>query len=143
MIRITSIRQCRASEYDKIYLIVRSIVSLERNKNSILQHSEQVVDLSPSRSLFYQYLNWQKTGCWNKDTFDTIYKPTFLSEIGNNPAAQLWIEYLCKEDSENKNIALLCFCQDENLCHRKIVGDILREKGCNVIFDCDIKRGVD
>lgn len=142
MIRITSIKRCRVSEYDKIYLIVRSTASLERNKSSILQHAEQVVDLSPSKSLFYQYLNWQKAGCWNEDTFETIYKPTFLSELENNSAAQMWLEHLCKEDAENKNIALLCFCPNENLCHRKIVGDILRMKGCNVVFDCDTKRGI-
>lgn len=142
MIRVTSIKRCHVDEYDKIYLIVRSIASLEKNKSSILQHAEQVADLSPSKNLFYQYLNWQKSGCWNQRTFDDIYKPTFLNEIENNPAAQSWLDRICAENAENKNIALLCFCPDENLCHRKIVGNILRSKGCNVIFDCDTKRGV-
>lgn len=142
MIRITSIKRCRVSEYDKIYLIVRSTASLERNKSSILQHAEQVADLSPSKSLFYQYLDWQKAGFWNQKTFDDIYKPTFLNELTANPTAQNWLERLRCEDKTGLKIALLCFCTDENLCHRKIVGNILREKGCSVTFDCDTKRGI-
>lgn len=142
MIRITSIKRCRPIEYDKVYLIVRSIASLERSKSGILQHAEQIADLSPSKSLFYQYLDWQRSSCWNQKTFDDIYKPTFLNELTANPNAQSWLEKLRCEDEAGLKIALLCFCPDENLCHRKIVGDILREKGCNVTFDCDTKQGV-
>lgn len=138
MIRVTNIRRCHVADYDNIYLIVRSIASLERSKSSILKHAEQVADLSPSNGLFYKYLDWTKSGEWNQNKFDTKYKPAFLDELNNNPNAAAWLEKIAVDDKAGKKIALLCFCSDENLCHRSIIGEILKSKGCGVIFDKDI-----
>lgn len=138
MIRITNIRRCHVSEYNEIYLIVRSIASLEKSKSSILKHASHAPELSPSSRLFYDYLNWNKANEWNQDKFDNCYKPIFLKELEHNPEADTLINHLVEKDHEGKNIALLCFCQDENLCHRSIIGNILEQKGCNVIYDRDI-----
>lgn len=138
MIRITSIRRCHIVDYDNIYLIVRSIASLEKSKSSILTHATHVPELSPSRELFYRYLDWSKSGCWDQNKFDNEYKPTFLNELNNDPNAAAWLEKLAADDRAGKKIALLCFCPNENLCHRIIIGDILKEKGCNVVLDKDI-----
>lgn len=141
MIRITSIKRCHINEYDKIYLIVRSTASLERANSSILLKAEHVPDLSPSRALFYNYLDWQKTGCWNTDTFTNEYKPVFEEEIKNNPNASIWLDRIT-EESKNSKIALLCFCADENLCHRIIIADMLKQRNCEIILDRDTKRGI-
>ncbi len=137
MIRVTSIRKCHISDYDDVYLIVRSTASLERAKSSLLQTATHVPDLSPSKNLFYQYLNWTKDGSWGQATFDNIYRPTFIRELENNPNARLWLDKIKADDAAGKKIALLCFCADENLCHRIIVGEILRNEGCTVVFDSD------
>lgn len=137
MIRVTNIKKWKESEYDKTYLIIRSIASLERQNNRILNCSEHVPDLNPSRGLFYRYLDWAKQGHWNQSTFDNEYKPTFIAEIANNPNAAAWFSKIETEDSQNMRIALLCFCADENLCHRIIIGEMLKQHGCNVIFDRD------
>lgn len=142
MIRVTSIRRCHTADYDEIYLIVRSIASLERSKSTLLKNATQLIELSPSKTLFYNYLNWDKSGIWNEDTFKKLYEPAFLEELNNNNIAQELLKTLEMKDKANKKIALLCFCSDENTCHRKTVGEILRNRGCNVIFDCDTKRGI-
>lgn len=138
MIRITSIKRCRTADFDNIYLIVRSIESLKRSQNSILNSAIQVSDLAPSKSLFYRYLDWSKAGVWDKNKFETEYKPTFLNELNSNQNAKFWLDKIAADDKARKKIALLCFCQDEDLCHRTIVGEILKQKGCNVVFDKDI-----
>lgn len=139
MIRITSIRRCRIAEYDDIYLIIRSTASLKHNSSGILRYATQLADLSPSRRLFYANLDWEKRGEWNQEKFDKIYKPAFIDELNNNPNAEKWLNKLEKDNKAGRKIALLCFCPNENLCHRTIIGDILRNKGCNVIFDRNIK----
>ena len=140
MIRITNIKRCHIPDYDKIFLIIRSTASLERKKSKLLDIADHMPDLSPSKDLFYKYLNHEKNGTWNKEVFENEYKPVFLKELAHNFDAMDCLRILKQFDKEGKKIALLCFCQDENLCHRKIVGEILRENGCNVIFDEDIDK---
>lgn len=142
MIRCTNIKRWHKADYDRTFLIVRSIASLERAHSSLLSDAEHVPDLSPSRNLFWSYLGWKKQDCWNQETFDNVYKPVFLDEIKNNPAAGEWLDKIEQLDKAGKNIALLCFCADENLCHRVIIGEILQQRGCNVVFDRDTKKGV-
>lgn len=142
MIRITSIRRCKISEYDDIYLIIRSVASLERSGSSVLQHAKQLADLSPSKELFYSYLDWKKNNEWNQDKFNECYKPTFINELNANPNAAKWLNKIEENDKAGRKIALLCFCPDENLCHRIIIGDILRSRGCNVVFDRDAECGI-
>lgn len=142
MIRITSIRRWRMSEYDETFLIIRSTASLERHKSSVLRDTKHVPELSPSRELFWQQLDYQKTDNWNQETFDKIYKPAFIKEIENNPDADKRLDEITKLDKNGSKIALLCFCPNENLCHRVIIGEMLKQRGCNVIFDRDTKRGV-
>lgn len=135
MIRVTSIRKCHVASYDKVYLIIRSTTSLTKTKSSILNCSTHVPDLSPSKQLFFQYLNWKRTNEWNHKVFDNYYKPAFLDELRNNANAKNWLTRIKTESDAGEKIALLCFCEDETLCHRFIIGKILRDNGCEVIFD--------
>jgi len=136
MIRITSIRRCHISNYDDIYLIIRSTASLERANNKLLTlpQVKHLPDLSPSQTLFFEYLNWVRAGEWNQEKFDTDYKPTFETELKNSNA-QNWLNKIADDSKNGRKIALLCFCPDENLCHRLIVGKALEKLGCQVIFD--------
>lgn len=135
MIRVTSIRKCRSADYDDVYLIVRSIASLERSKSGLLKQATHVPDLSPSKALFFKYLDWRKTGDWNVEKFNSEYRPIFTNEIVNNTAAQMWLNKIETESKAGRKIALLCFCDDEATCHRSIIGEMLKNKGCDVVFD--------
>ena len=133
MITTMSIDQCVPDKYDEMYLIVRSIDTLVKRKHPILEKSQQLDCLSPSQSLFYRYLNWRKTGMWNTETFNLTYKPQFINELKANSLARETLIRLIDKCNTGKNIALLCFCKDVNLCHRKIVGEILKAH-CDVLI---------
>lgn len=134
MIHTLSIPQCNPAEFDKVYLIVRSISILEKRKDKILDSAEQLACLSPSKKLFFQYRDWVKEGNWNLDIFNDKYVPWFLRDISTDKEAQEWLDRLAAEEKDNK-IALLCFCKDKALCHRTIIGKLLADRGCNVIID--------
>ena len=80
MITVTNIRKAKPEDFDEIWAIVRSL----KSKSSYLT---QVPELSPSWDLFKTYLKLRDDGNWNKQTFETIYKPRFLSQIANDATA--------------------------------------------------------
>ncbi len=141
MIRITSIKRCHIADYDDIYLIIRSTASLEKAKSSILQRAVHVPALAPSKELFYSYLNLEREGAWDKNSFDNIFKPAFTKELMANTSAVRWLEKLTVDSNNGRKIALLTYNTDENLCHRSIIGEILKSNNCDVVLDKDTKRG--
>ena len=118
MITITNIRNAKPADYDEIWAIVRSL----KSKSAYLR---QVPELSPSWDLFKKYLSLKEDGMWNENTFERIYRPTFLAQIAADPKAQNALEELIAMHNAGKRIALVCFCTDVNLCHRSIISDIL------------------
>ena len=125
MIYFKSISEVNVNDYDEVWFIVRS------NKN-IRHIGKWVPALSPSKELFFDYLSWKKTGKWNKDMFENVYRPRFIKEILNNEVALNNLNYLYAVGKE-KDICLVCYCKDERLCHRSIIKQILIDKGCNWI----------
>lgn len=104
-----------SDKYDEVWLIVRSLKSMP-NCNIPVYH---VPVLSPSPELFQCYLSWRDAGCWNKNTFETQYKPRFLKEM-ESPEASGMIGIL-KERAQNKHILLACYCPGDEMCHRSLV----------------------
>lgn len=127
MIRITNIRNTQG-DYDEVWAIVRSL----KSKSDALK---QVTELSPSTDLFFRYRNLVKDGQWNKDSFDKIYVPQFISEIRSSSIAVDTLGYLYQQDKMGKNICLVCFCTEEELCHRSIIAGLLQGVGANVVTD--------
>lgn len=103
--------------YDEVWMIVRS---LKTNRipqvNTPCYH---IPALSPSKELFDCYLSWRTAGIWNHDTFERYYKPRFIHEM-QSAEAQGYLQLL-RERSVDKNILLTCFCDDESMCHRSLV----------------------
>ena len=56
-----------------------------------------------------------------------LLEDAIVKEFGKEAMAK--IEELERLDKEGKNIALVCFCPDEERCHRKIVAGILQGRG--------------
>lgn len=126
MIYTNCIKKAKASDYDEIWAIVRSM------KTANPKIAFQVQSLSPSYALFKTYLDLRNAGNWNQKTFDEIYKPQFLLEIKNNPQAQQMLVGLCELDKRGRKICLVCFCDEYSLCHRSLVAELLIARGCNV-----------
>src|SRR5919197_571112 len=75
-------------------------------------------DLAPSEELFQAFIT-DKTIDWPE------YKKRFYTEIKNNPKAQKALDFLA---NYNGIVTLLCYCKDENLCHRSLVKEMIEEK---------------
>lgn len=121
MVTICQMSQVNYAQYDEVWAIVRSL----KYGNPRLRH---VPDLSPSWSLFKTYLQLRDEGRWDEDTFRTIYVPQFLKEMHGKRQQELLNELFFSK----KHICLACFCPQEELCHRSIVGGMLQGAGVEV-----------
>lgn len=128
MIKISNIGNPNLSNVDfadEVWAIVRS----DKNIPSWMQW---VPELAPSWDLFNKYRQWRDTGYWNKYTFNKLYVPQFLKELSQAEDVMdvlLRLKYL---DSLEKTVCLVCFCQEETLCHRSIIAGVLQGLGFNV-----------
>lgn len=117
-IYITDIRHCKSVPGAKIYAIVRSL------KNPI-QGVTQLPALSPSKNLFFAYLNLKKAGRWDRRSYEQVYTPRFLLEM-QAPEARAALKQVADE-AKVQDVVLACFCPD-GLCHRFLVADILEKE---------------
>lgn len=121
MVTITSILNVNYGLYDEVWAIVRFL----KYTNPRIRH---VPELSPSWQLFKTYLSLKNKGQWNEETFRTMYVPRFLMEMRGKVQQDLLNELF----NTKKHICLVCFCPDESLCHRSIVGGMLQGAGAVV-----------
>ena len=85
-------------------------------------------ELAPSWDLFMESRSMMEKGEWNKDTFQTFYVPRFLQREPLGKESLNFIQRL----SKSQNIALVCFCTNEETCHRSIIAGLLQGMGVNV-----------
>ncbi len=139
MITLRSKRSFNLAEADEIWFIVRKINQFQTLVNQT-KKCKWVTDLAPSQNLYSKYLQLKDSHIWNDITFLMQYVPTFIKEIKANPKALELIDELI-ELGEHKNIQLVCFCLNENLCHRSIIGGILmnraKELGKENVIECN------
>lgn len=121
MITISRISDVRYEEYDEVWAIVRSM----KYGNPHVKH---VPELSPSWPLFGKYRKLKADGQWNEGTFKGIYVSEFLNEMKGKRQRELLNELFATK----KDICLVCFCEEEWLCHRCIIGGMLQGAGLEV-----------
>lgn len=121
MITIRHISQIDYNEYDEVWAIVRSL----KYVGAKIRH---VPELSPSWNLFKRYRSLHDAGRWNNQTFHDIYVPQFLKEMQGKKQRALLNELFATK----KRICLVCFCTEEELCHRSIIGGLLQGAGLDV-----------
>ena len=121
MITIARISDVEYRRYDEVWAIVRSL----KYGNPRIKH---VPELSPSWSLFRKYREMVENGEWNDEAFRRIYVPRFLKEMHEDAPRALLNELI----QTKKNICIVCFCTEEVLCHRSIIGGILQGAGIEV-----------
>lgn len=122
MIILANVRD-QLRDCDEVWYIVRS-----PGKRSFDETHKHVPVLSPNWQLFKAYRDAAQLGKWNHEWFQEHYVPQFLAQMRRDPEAKKLLNELV-EKSREKNIALVCFCADESLCHRSIVGGILYNMG--------------
>lgn len=125
MIDVKNIREVQVSDYDEVWACVRSIK--DPQKYGMIQ----VAELSPSVSLFHAYLQAREQGIFDRNWFQQVYVPQFLSEM-MKPEAKKKLNELFVADRMGKKICIVCFCNGEELCHRSILAGLLQGCGCNV-----------
>lgn len=126
MIILHQIGKPLSDDFKKMYIVRKLDNDIKRQKFI------HVPELSPGQILFEKYRELARNNLWNEQTFKSVYLPVFLSEMSRKES--LSILHKLAEDSYNENIALCCYCDDEKICHRSIVGGIL--KGMKVNIDC-------
>ena len=115
-------------ENTMILYIVRSLKESELPEFDFIH----VPELSPCQELFDTYKKLKATDNWNRETFNSIYVPNFIRDMKYESSIEK-MKYLVDE-SYKRDIGLFCYCRDETMCHRSIVGGIL--KGMKANIDC-------
>lgn len=128
MIYLRNIREIGREPFDQVWLVVRSLGTASGLLSQ--SHIVHVPELSPEWPLFFSYRRWAKNGEWNLDTFRNRYVPVFLEGAKKFGFQKAW-ERL-KEEGATKDICLACFCPDEALCHRSILGAMACKEGIPV-----------
>lgn len=127
MIEIRNIENVKETDnFDFVFAIVRKIKDCP-------PWMIQLSALSPVEELLNHYIYLRDAEKWNEETFQKEYVPAFMKQILEN--VQNIKEHLSKLrdwDKEGKNICLVCFCEDETICHRSIIAGILQGMGCHV-----------
>lgn len=127
MIRIARISDVKPGQFDEVWAIVRSMKSAS-------PWIKQVPGLSPKKELFFEYRRLANAGRWDRQAFENIYVPKFISDLCRNQEHEYdLLNELYYKDKDGLGIALVCFCTDEEMCHRSIIAGLLQGAGCNVV----------
>ncbi len=130
MISLENVKRIDPKKFDEVWCIVRSPKQLKPALMATIT-VKHVPVLSPSWNLFQMYRDLYSKGIWNKDMFYEKYVPVFLDQMKNDPKALALLNELTRR-SADENIAIACFCDNESLCHRSIVGGILGNMGAHI-----------
>ena len=115
-IKLKSLRQPRQSSDGFRILITRFRPRYVKKENE--NWDAWYRELAPSRQLWYDYFKSNKID-WSE------YRERFIEEMRDNPKSTELIDWLSKFEDNNKNMTLICFCENEKSCHRSIVKDLV------------------
>lgn len=82
-------------------------------------------NLSPSEELMKEGRSSHDDASWSR------FKRKFRSEM-NRPEAAKILDLLAAL-SHQTNMALGCYCEDENRCHRSVLKELLVERGADLV----------
>lgn len=126
MIKVATFRDVKEGEYDYVYAIVRSMKS---SSDWIYQLEE----LSPSPELYKKTMTMKDNKIWDQETFDSVYVPQFLREMHSKDAREQLNGLAALDKRFHRKIALVCYCTEEETCHRCIIAGLLKGAGCDVV----------
>ena len=118
---------------------------ITRHKNKgLLTDFIHVPQLSPSNELFNKTMyRWKKLKFTEKEqeiiksgetgTWLDLYIPEFNNEMDNREDFIKCYNRIKEHLNNGKNIIAVCYCEDKDKCHRKIISDKLVSEGYNSI----------
>lgn len=112
-------------QVDEVWVVTRGKMTLKSRGRQVV-----VKELAPSGDLLRKYIWLREQGMWNDETFRSDYVPKYLEEMLTEEA-RLKLNELYSV-SKDKVIYIVCFCHDESLCHRSILGGLMQGVGVEV-----------
>lgn len=118
---------------------------ITRHKNKgILKDFTHVPQLAPSNELFNKTMyRWKKLKFTKKEqeiiksgetgTWLDLYIPEFNNEMDTREDFIKCYNRIKEHLINGKNIIAVCYCEDKDKCHRKIISDRLKSEGFNSI----------
>lgn len=85
--------------------------------------------LSPSQELTLKAKELRDAGKLDQKTFHTEIADPFLKELVVSDEAKNMLNRISKASKGGRKIALACFCQDPDICHRSVVAGLLQAVG--------------
>jgi len=82
-------------------------------------------NLSPSEELLKQAQSSQDEASWS------AFKKKFRAEM-NRPDPSKILDLLAAL-SHQTNLAIGCYCEDENRCHRSVLRELLEKRGASLV----------
>ena len=110
----------------------------------LLKDFIHVPQLAPSNELFNKTMyKWKKLKFTKKEreiiksgktgTWLDLYVPEFNSEMNTREDFIKCYNKIKEHLNNGKNIIAVCYCEDKDKCHRKIISDRLKSEGFNSI----------
>lgn len=130
MITLGSFKDLGQPQYDETWIITRGLK--DRSVLTRYQNTIHVPELSPTPELFQWYLFQKKNGWWGVKHFDIYYVSQFIRDIAGDASSRNRLNELYTKHQAGKNILIVCFCTDERICHRSIIGGLLQGIGVEV-----------
>lgn len=127
--------QGRESEYDECWLVTLYPPRSGFDRSKYIH----VPALAPSDELFRFYRKAKANGLWDESAFNDVFAPTYMGRLSSNGRCQDCLQRLVLKARRGSNIALVCFCQREHLCHRALIGGFIQ---C-VAPDIEVKAKAD
>lgn len=120
MIYTTYISNIKNLPKDGYILLVTRYNKVKETKNV---HWE--INLSPSKKLLSDYKN-------NNETING-YTERYLKELSSNKLAKDSIKNILNMDKKGIKIFLACYEKDYKMCHRTLLGRLLKTLGANFL----------
>lgn len=120
----------RQAIYDDIWVVM---LYSPKGRPANFHH---VKALAPSQELYQNFQVMKDMGEWNLNNFQALYAPRYMSGIMSNGYSRSQLECLIQLACAGRNIAIVCTCYHEDLCHRSILGGIVQATCPGVVVDC-------
>ena len=140
-ILFTSFEDARKTIKDNEEFDIKLHITRHKNKG-MLKDFIHVPQLAPSTELFNKTMyKWKKLKFTAKEketmkngktgTWLDLYVPEFNNEMNTREDFIKCYNRIKELLNDNKNIIAICYCEDKNRCHRKIISDRLSLEGFN------------
>ena len=130
LLDITNINNAKIVDIKYKFFIVRSCKNQLYYKNKGWYVTPT---LSPSPQLFKKYLDLRAIGNWNINSYNNIYVPEFKKQMKLDIPMRNDLNAVLALLKAGHDVAFMCYCQEDIMCHRYILGDAYEIRGIEVI----------